>query len=237
LAWERIEHHLRKHELFFPHEPFAENLDTQTCLFIDTRNTNPAAVGSRLILTTIWLCQHYLLVNAPGALDNGICQIFLACGISYSNFYPEIQKAITESVQNALPIRLKKFLVVDPPLIFNVLFKIVSLWLSAKLTNRLNLISSDDITDHVDPVHIPTHLGIGGKYSTDDKLDAWLLELKTFFHDSFVPAMQAVMVDQDELEIKAPDLFEPREEAVEKQEKKERKEQAKLEKKEQKEKD
>mmetsp|Transcript_28078 Transcript_28078/g.56600 ORF Transcript_28078/g.56600 Transcript_28078/m.56600 type:complete len:98 (-) Transcript_28078:238-531(-) len=61
--------------------------------------------------------------------------------------------------QDCFPCRIKKFVVVDPPLFMHALVGIARLVVKAKLIKRIVFTSSDKLHEHFDAAMLPPELG------------------------------------------------------------------------------
>jgi hypothetical protein len=205
LPWERIEKEIKRGLFTVPNAPFAEGPNNSVALFINSHHFEPRA-GSRAICATLWLHLHYILAKSDNAAENGIAVVNQGSGITYSKFYPAIQKTLLESLQSVLPMRVAAMYMVDPPYLFKMLWGIVSGWLSEKLRERFFVLSSDNITKHFDKSLLPTYLKGDLQYSPEQRA-AWVEELKKFYTEEFQPMM--VSIADAPGSVKAPELFEP----------------------------
>jgi len=204
LPWERIEKEVKRGLFTLPHQPFTEGPNKSVTLFVNSHNFEPR-VGSRSICATLWLNLHFILAKSDLAAENGVTVVNQGSGITYSKFYPAIQRAILESLQSVLPMRVAAVYMVDPPYLFKMLWGIVSGWLSEKLRERFFVLSSDHIAKHFDRTALPTFLKGDLQFNADQQA-AWVEELKEFYTKEFQPMMVALADAPGS--VKAPELFE-----------------------------
>lgn len=119
---------------------------------------------------------------------NGIVFIYNMVDSDYSNFDYELCQKILNLLKGAYPAKLKKVLIVNPPLWFRAPFHFLRLIVREKLRDRVTLLTTDQL-----PEHIPYEaLGqdLGGSYRHDHQ--AWLDEChniyKTKLNDLCDPA-------------------------------------------------
>jgi hypothetical protein len=208
LGWDRIERELNRGIFLLPYKPFAlKTADSgeSVCLYINTHAFEPRT-GSRNIIATLWVIVHFLLAKSDTGLQNGVTIVMQGAGISYSKFYPAVQRCIFDAMQSVLPLRVAGVNIIDPPYIFQMLWGIVSAWLSEKLRNRVFVLSSSNISKHFDKSQVPAFLK-GDLTWTAAEQSAWVGELKTFYHDQFLPAL-VPLTDNPEGQ-KHPELWEP----------------------------
>jgi hypothetical protein len=202
LAWDRIERELER-GLFHVPQPFLKGVNDSVTVFVNSNVFEPRS-GSRQIVGTLWLIIHYVLAKSENALPNGISIVILGDGISYSKFYPAIQRAILDSLQSVLPVRIAGIHMVDPPYIFKVLWGIVSQWLTEKMRERVFILSSSHVGKHFDKAQTPTWLK--GDHTTQPTKE-WD-EIKAFYKKEFLPTMLSIADAPGSG--KAPDLWEPK---------------------------
>jgi len=205
LGWDRIEKELSRGVYLLPYKPFAHGQNESVCLYINTHAFEPRT-GSRNVVATMWLIIHYLLSKSDTGLHNGVTVVMQGSGISYSKFYPAVQKCLFDSLQSVLPMRVAGMNVVDPPYIFQMLWGIVSAWLSEKLRNRVFVLSSSNISKHFDKSQVPGFLKGDLTWGAAEQT-AWIAELKSFYTEHFLPAV-APLADNPEGQ-KHPELWEP----------------------------
>jgi uncharacterized lipoprotein YmbA len=205
LGWDRIERELNRGVYLMPNKPFAHGQNDSVCLYINT-NAFDARTGSRNIVATLWLLVHYLLAKSDTGLHNGATVVLQGNGISYSKFYPAVQRCLFDSMQSVLPLRVAGMNVVDPPYIFQMLWGIVSAWLSEKLRNRVFVLSSSNIGKHFDKSQVPTWLKGDLAWGAGEQ-SAWVAEMKSFYEKDFLPAITPLADNPDGQ--KHPELWEP----------------------------
>jgi len=201
LAWDRIERELKRGLFYLPHAPFVAGPNESVTLYVNSHAFEPRS-GSRQIVGTLWLLVHYLIAKSENGLTNGVSVVTQGAGISYSKFYPAIQKCLMDSLQAVLPLRVASIHIVDPPYIFQMLWGIVSGWLSEKMRNRVYVVAGSNVTKHFDKATVPTWLK-GDK--AVDPTQGWD-DVKAFYHNEFLPAMSVVADAPGE--VKKPELWE-----------------------------
>lgn len=103
---------------------------------------------------------------------NGIVFIYNMSDSEYSNFDYELCQKILNLLKGAYPAKLKKVLIVSPPFWFRAPFHLLRLIVREKLRDRVWLLSSDQLKDHIPQSTIPKELG--GAY--DHNHQVWLEE-------------------------------------------------------------
>eukprot|EP00339_Tiarina_fusa_P022677 CAMPEP_0117072790 /NCGR_PEP_ID=MMETSP0472-20121206/51246_1 /TAXON_ID=693140 ORGANISM="Tiarina fusus, Strain LIS" /NCGR_SAMPLE_ID=MMETSP0472 /ASSEMBLY_ACC=CAM_ASM_000603 /LENGTH=353 /DNA_ID=CAMNT_0004797063 /DNA_START=21 /DNA_END=1079 /DNA_ORIENTATION=+ len=94
-------------------------------------------------------------------------------GFSKENADNRMVKYLLEVVQNHYPGRVGKFVAVNAPWYYRLLFKVVKPWLSSELLSKVNIYSdTEKLTDFVDRGNITKELG--GNFQLD--IEPWLLD-------------------------------------------------------------
>jgi len=205
-SWERIEGELNRGLLVVPNRPYSTHSSNgSTCVFMNSKEFEPRS-GSRTICASLWLVVTHTLIHAESSSIDGLAIINQGSGISYSKFYPAIQKSILDCIQSVLPVRVSGIYMVDPPYIFQMLWGVVSAWLSEKMRNRMFVLSSSNVHKHFNPEGVPTFLKGQHSRSHDDHA-AWIADLKAFYHEEFAPMMNAIADNPGS--VRPPELWEP----------------------------
>jgi len=201
LDWSRIERELHRGLFHVPQKPFASGPNDSVTIFVNSHAFEPKS-GSRQIVGTLWVLIHYIISKSDKGLPNGVSIVTNAAGISYSKFYPAVQKTLFDSLQSVLPMRVASIHMVDPPYIFQLLWGIVSAWMSEKMRNRVFVLSSSNVGKHFDKASTPTWLK-GDKHTSP--ATEWD-DVKAFYHNEFLPSIMSVA---DAPGGKKPELWEP----------------------------
>ncbi|XP_072003973.1 tyrosine-protein phosphatase non-receptor type 9 [Engystomops pustulosus] len=123
---------------------------------------HPARKNSREVQHTVLQALFYLLDRTVESVDtqrNGLVFIYDMGGSQYSNFELELSKKILSLLRGAFPARLKKVLIVSPPVWFRVPYSIISLLLKEKLRERVHMVSMNELLEHLPPQCLPESLG------------------------------------------------------------------------------
>ena len=114
---------------------------------------------------------------------NGIIFIYNMNDSEYSNFDYELCQKILDLLKGAYPAKLKKVLIVSPPLWFRAPFHLLRLIVREKLRDRVWLLKIDQLKDHL-PTHVLTE-DLGGTNVHNHQ--AWIEECyiihKTRYND------------------------------------------------------
>ncbi|OCT89431.1 tyrosine-protein phosphatase non-receptor type 9 [Xenopus laevis] len=123
---------------------------------------HPARRNSRQAQHTVLQALFYLLDRAVESVDtqrNGLVFVYDMGGSQYSNFELELSKKILSLLRGAFPARLKKVLIVSPPVWFRVPYSVISLLLKEKLRERVHMVSASELLEHLPPQCLPESLG------------------------------------------------------------------------------
>ncbi|XP_053320699.1 tyrosine-protein phosphatase non-receptor type 9 [Spea bombifrons] len=123
---------------------------------------HPAHKNSREVQHTVLQALFYLLdraVESPDTQRNGLVFIYDMGGSQYSNFELDLSKKILSLLRGAFPARLKKVLIVSPPVWFRVPYSIISLLLKEKLRERVYMVNVSELLQHLPPQCLPESLG------------------------------------------------------------------------------
>ncbi|XP_063305396.1 tyrosine-protein phosphatase non-receptor type 9 [Pelobates fuscus] len=122
----------------------------------------PASKNSREVQHTVLQALFYLLDRAIESVDtqrNGLVFVYDMGGSQYSNFELDLSKKILSLLRGAFPARLKKVLIVSPPVWFRVPYSIISMLLKEKLRERVHMVSVNELLQHLPPQCLPESLG------------------------------------------------------------------------------
>lgn len=106
---------------------------------------------------------------------NGVVFIYNMSESDYSNFDYDLCHKILNLLKGAYPAKLKKVLIVSPPLWFRAPFTLLRLIVREKLQKRVELVSMDQLKNYMPITSITTELG--GTYQHDH--NAWIEECHT----------------------------------------------------------
>lgn len=106
---------------------------------------------------------------------NGVVFIYNMSNSDYSNFDFELCQKILNLLKGAYPAKLKKVLIVSPPLWFKAPFHLLRLIVREKLRDRVWMLRMDQLTEHVPSSCLTSELG--GTYEHNHQ--AWIEECNT----------------------------------------------------------
>eukprot|EP01127_Copromyxa_protea_P017706 TRINITY_DN5440_c0_g1_i4.p1 TRINITY_DN5440_c0_g1~~TRINITY_DN5440_c0_g1_i4.p1 ORF type:complete len:242 (+),score=45.19 TRINITY_DN5440_c0_g1_i4:111-836(+) len=221
ITWSMLEHEFRREYVTAPVNPFSQAKDGSFCLFLNSKKYKPQRAGIRMLVAAQWVMVHIFLAKSR-TWEKGVSSFSLANHFSLKNFYPSIQKAAMDSMQSVLPVRVKANYVVDAPMVFNIMWKVASLWVSEKMANRLRVVGFSDLPEYIDKSAYPSYLK--GDLDESAIFEDWLAHLKEFYEATLQP-IWTEMVKDEEKSVPDMDHWHPNDKVSKKREKgKERKE-------------
>lgn len=86
----------------------------------------------------VWYLMHAAL-NCDEGQKNGVVLISCPKNASFWQFDKKLIRAVLESIQGYLPVRISAIHIVQPPTFFRIVFPIMKLLLGQKLKKRINV--------------------------------------------------------------------------------------------------
>eukprot|EP00729_Bicosta_minor_P009261 gene9261-34911_t len=144
--------------------------------FFRPRNIDYEKFAPQDMLKHVWVIMDNRLENED-VQRNGIVAINNAEGMSRKNFSRETVKLIMDSIQNAIPIRMAGFYIVNSGMLFKVVFPIVRVFMSKKLRKRFLNFGSDQeaLKEYFTVDNLPRELGGTIEWEKEDHYK-WLAE-------------------------------------------------------------
>lgn len=112
---------------------------------------------------------------------NGIVFVYNMSDSDYTNFDYELCQKILNLLKGAYPAKLKKVLIVSPPLWFKAPFLVLSLIVREKLRDRVWLLSIDRLLEHIPQNSLTPDFG--GTYQHNHQ--AWIEECNILYKTSY----------------------------------------------------
>lgn len=190
IPWEYFEELVRTEFFIIPTNPFTLSNEGATCVFLNSYNLDPKSHGGRLLTGFLWVQIHFLL-SKSNLCTTGLCTTMQMGGISYSKFYPQIDRPLTNSLQSVLPVRVKKINIIDAPFIFWTIWEIIKLWLNSKFVARVNFVSSKQAAEIVPREKSPSFVGGSLEYDIND----YVVQLKDFYENEFRDSISSFVKD------------------------------------------
>eukprot|EP01129_Flabellula_baltica_P008287 TRINITY_DN3278_c0_g1_i1.p1 TRINITY_DN3278_c0_g1~~TRINITY_DN3278_c0_g1_i1.p1 ORF type:complete len:300 (+),score=68.50 TRINITY_DN3278_c0_g1_i1:91-900(+) len=157
-----------------PYDEPVRDINGSFVLFGRAKYFSPRKYGAELFIIGL-----YVILEVCQALEsdqrNGIHFVINMKGIGFHNFHPESQKKIVKLVQDAWPLRLKQFTMLNVPTIFHAIFKIVSPWLAEKMKKKIRSLSKKDFVDGWLEEGTEIDESLGGDISYDELYSAAFL--------------------------------------------------------------
>ncbi|OQV13234.1 Tyrosine-protein phosphatase non-receptor type 9 [Hypsibius exemplaris] len=161
-------------------EPVKAELESGKFTVLSSRGFNGAAIA--LITGRLHFAKHHsatmkaILFQLDAALNDqntqrqGLMLLYDMTGMGWINSDRALARDLLAILKGAFPARLKKILVVNPPSWLDIPFKFLKPFLSAKMVDRLFVISSTHLREHIPVESIPESLGGDYLHSHDEWL-------------------------------------------------------------------
>ncbi|CAF0844199.1 unnamed protein product [Adineta ricciae] len=129
-----------------------------------------------LIILQALICQLDVATESIEVQQNGLNFIYNMQNCSATQFDMNLSKKILKLLQGGYPAMLKNLFIVSAPKWFRVVYKVLAIFLSQKLRDRVTLYSIDQMRDHLmiqcsytlDKIPI----ALGGQFDSTDTGDA-----------------------------------------------------------------
>ncbi|XP_045442579.1 tyrosine-protein phosphatase non-receptor type 9 isoform X2 [Pipistrellus kuhlii] len=154
-----------------PHEePLRSEILSGKFTILDVRDPTGASIAlftARLhhphksVQHVVLQALFYLLDRAVDSFEtqrNGLVFIYDMCGSNYTNFELDLGKKVLNLLKGAFPARLKKVLIVGAPIWFRVPYSIISLLLKDKVRERIQILKTSEVTQHLPRECLPENL-------------------------------------------------------------------------------
>jgi len=151
----------------------ARDNDGRSVRFVRMYKSTPNQNGQTLENLTkfaVWMSYVGIFADGIDGLRNGVCIVGDVEGYTFKQFDPDFQKATSELWMERFPLLLRKFLIINPPVIFSAIIKIASNWSKNKILQRVQPISRKDIVKHIPPESLPEEFGGTAKWSVQNYL-------------------------------------------------------------------
>jgi len=110
-----------------------------------------------------WMAWFYFVGVFHDGVDflrNGITMIEDLSGYGWKHFDIDFQKQMSAIWVDTFPLRIKRILVLNPPMIFGAIIKICKTFTKVKMLDRIEVIDKQkDLKKWVDDDHLPTFFG------------------------------------------------------------------------------
>jgi hypothetical protein len=123
-----------------------------------------------------WIAWYYYIGIFSEGMDyfrNGITMVEDLAQFGWKHFDIDFQKKMGSIWSDTFPMRVKRVLVVNPPVIFEALMKIVKTFMKAKLLDRFSIVPMKDVQKHVSKEALPEKFGGASTLSAAECIKAW----------------------------------------------------------------
>ncbi|XP_028922195.1 tyrosine-protein phosphatase non-receptor type 9 [Ornithorhynchus anatinus] len=161
-----------------PHEdPLRSELLSGKFTILNVRDPSGASIAlftarlhhpNKSVQHVVLQALFYMLDRAVESYEtqrNGLVFIYDMGGSHYTNFELDLSKKILNLLKGAFPARLKKVLIVGAPMWFRVPYSIISLLLKEKLRERVQMVKTSELPQHLPRECLPE--GLGGYLKMD----------------------------------------------------------------------
>jgi len=150
--------------------------------YMSIRKVTPGVEPFTIATLCKWMAWFNFVGVFADGMDgprHGICLVGDFSEIGWKNFDVDYNKANAALWQDVFPGRPKRFLIVNPPLIFSAIFKIMSTFLKKKIVNRFTTVELKDIPKYIDKSNLLASMGGSFEYSHDQyvaNLKEWCIK-------------------------------------------------------------
>jgi len=126
------------------------------CLFLRLRNNDMTDGRTPKDVCRCALYNIERLLQRKEAVENGVCLVNDLSGMTKKNFHSGIPKVLMTALSGEkIPIRVKQFILINPPWFFNAVFSIVQTFMSPKLRRRFVILKSfDEVNEYIDSANL-----------------------------------------------------------------------------------
>ncbi|XP_042198882.1 tyrosine-protein phosphatase non-receptor type 9 isoform X1 [Callorhinchus milii] len=155
-----------------PHEePLRSELLSGKFTILSVRDRSGASIAlftaklhqpNKTLQHVVLQALFYLLDQAIESFEtqrNGLVFIYDMAGSAYTNFEYDLSKKILHLLKGAFPARLKKVFIVGAPVWFRFPYSVLSLILKEKLRERVQMVKTHELKQHLPGDCLPEHLG------------------------------------------------------------------------------
>lgn len=132
-------------------------------LMVSLAKHDPKAFSARTFLHGLHCLVEHALRSQPRYQVTGFVLINNMSGAAMSNFDTRIPRELSSTISSRLPFRYINLFIVNPPLFFAAIFRVVSVFLNAKMRARMQQLyvskNENPLMAHVPEKHLPRTLG------------------------------------------------------------------------------
>ena len=139
---------------------------------------------------------NYFTDNLECARE-GLIFVCDCSNIGWKNFDIQLEKIGMKLMQDAYPLRIAGFYMLDAPFLLNVLIKICKPFLSKKMQERMFIMSTEEMFKLVPKDQVPSIIK-GGEYD-DDKLNPFYESCIRYMRRSDIGFLEKVEVEEEKV--------------------------------------
>jgi len=142
--------------------PGARAKDGTGLVFIEIANIEIGKEPFTIPTMMKWISWYYYIGIFMEGMDyfrNGITMVEDLEGMGWKHFDIDFQRKMSSIWTDTFPMRVKKVLVLNPPVIFEALMKIVKTFMKAKIIDRFAIVSQKEVSKSVSKDVAPVKFG------------------------------------------------------------------------------
>lgn len=157
----RVEKQLRTETLIIP--PGVCDKNGNQFLYMKPGKFTPGTDDlDALLESLVYLLGH--ITSKEKASTDGIAFMANMSGWGWSNFGTRYAKSFFDLMQGSYPLRIRTFLIMNPPSWFGMVWRIIRPMMSKKFAEKVHIVSDDAIYEHVSKDHLPEEMGGGSDF-------------------------------------------------------------------------
>jgi len=116
----------------------AKDQKGRNVVYIRPRFIDPSRFAKEEVARYIWFCLEHVLDNEE-TQKYGMVAINDAIGVSMSNFDYNLVSLVADSLQKRLPIRIARVSLLNPPVFFDVIWRVLQFLVNEKIRSRIQV--------------------------------------------------------------------------------------------------
>jgi hypothetical protein len=140
-------------------------------IMISLAKHDPKVYSARVFLHSLHSIVEHAIRTEPRFQVTGFVLINNMTGASMANFDTRIPREISGSISSRLPLRYTNLFIVNPPMFFAAVFRVVSVFLNSKMRARMRQlrVSENDnpLLEFIPEAHLVSQLGGGNEVDFD----------------------------------------------------------------------
>eukprot|EP01116_Phalansterium_solitarium_P001746 TRINITY_DN11560_c0_g1_i1.p1 TRINITY_DN11560_c0_g1~~TRINITY_DN11560_c0_g1_i1.p1 ORF type:complete len:331 (-),score=36.39 TRINITY_DN11560_c0_g1_i1:123-1115(-) len=130
----------------------------RTILFMQPAKFFPGKVSPHtLMAAAVYLLE--LAIQSESTQVEGFTLMMDLAHIGFSNFSIEYVRTVFDTLQNRFPARVRTAILIDAPMIYNVVWSFVRPWLNAYQAAKVQTVKRNKLSAFIDEDQIPVSLG------------------------------------------------------------------------------